>query len=80
MTHTYEVSGMTCTGCQAKIKGLLSQVKGVKNVDIDLSKGEAVIQMEQHIPTSEFQSALKQYPKTLKAIGTIIVKLLKAFL
>ena len=36
MKHTYKVSGMTCTGCQAKVQHLLSQVKGVSNVTIDL--------------------------------------------
>ena len=63
MTHTYNVSGMTCSGCQAKVQGLLSKVKGVKNVAIDLSKGKATIDMDKHIPTNEFQSALKDYPK-----------------
>ena len=62
MTHTYNVSGMTCSGCQAKVQGLLSKVKGVKNVAIDLSKGEAIIDMDKHIPTSQFQSALIDYP------------------
>jgi len=54
---------MTCSGCQAKVQGLLSKVKGVKNVAIDLSKGKAIIDMEKHIPTNELQSALKDYPK-----------------
>jgi copper chaperone CopZ len=63
MTHTYNVSGMTCSGCQAKVQSVLSNVKGVKNVKIDLSKGEAMIDMDKHVPTSELQSALKNYPK-----------------
>ena len=63
MTHTYKISGMTCGGCQAKVQNLLSQVKGVKHITIDLSKGEAAIEMDRHIPSSEFQSALKEYPK-----------------
>jgi len=63
MIHTYTVTGMTCSGCQAKVQGLLSKVKGVKNVTIDLSAGEAIIDMDKHVPTSELQSALKDYPK-----------------
>lgn len=63
MTHTYNVSGMTCTGCQSKVQGLLSQVTGVKNVSIDLSKGEAAIKMDKHITTAELKAALKDYPK-----------------
>jgi copper chaperone CopZ len=54
---------MTCSGCQAKVQGLLSKVMGVKNVAIDLSKGEATIEMDKHIPTSDLQSVLKDYPK-----------------
>lgn len=54
---------MTCGGCQAKVQSLLSKVPGVKNVRIDLPKGEASIDMEKHIPASELKSALKDYPK-----------------
>ena len=63
MTHTYKVSGMTCTGCQAKVQGLLSKVAGIKNVTIDLAKGEATIDMDKHIETTALQTALEGYPK-----------------
>ena len=63
MTHTYTVTGMSCTGCQAKVQSLLSGVQGVKNVSIDLAKKEASIEMERHISTSDLKSALKDYPK-----------------
>lgn len=63
MTHTYKISGMTCTGCQAKVQYLLTQVKGVDNVSIDLEKGEAVVTMQQHVPTPELKNVLKEYPK-----------------
>lgn len=54
---------MTCSGCQAKVQNLLSKVPGVKMVNIDLGKGEATIDMNEHIPVSEFQLALSGYPK-----------------
>ncbi len=63
MTHTYKVTGMSCSGCQVKVQKLLSGVEGVQNVSIDLSKGEASIDMESHISTSKFKLALKDYPK-----------------
>ena len=63
MTHTYKITGMTCQGCQAKVQSLLSKVKGVRNVAIDLSSGEAIIHMDEHVPTQDFQAALKDYPK-----------------
>ena len=54
---------MTCTGCQAKVQYLLSQVKGVSSVIIDLEKREAGVTMEHHIATSELKNALKEHPK-----------------
>ena len=63
MTHTYKISGMTCSGCQAKVQSLLSGVDGVKQVQIDLAKGEAAIEMQRHISTNELKSALLAYPK-----------------
>ncbi|RYF77368.1 MAG: heavy-metal-associated domain-containing protein, partial [Chitinophagaceae bacterium] len=62
MTHTYNISGMTCTGCQTKVQGLLSKVTGVENVSIDLKKGEATIAMSSHVPTSNLKAALEDYP------------------
>lgn len=62
MTHTYNVSGMTCSGCEAKVYNILSKVPGVKNVSIDLSAGKATIDMDHHISTSNFQAALTDYP------------------
>jgi copper chaperone CopZ len=63
MTHTYNINGMTCSGCQAKVQSLLSKTRGVKNVSIDLAKGEATINMDKHIATSTLKTALKDYPK-----------------
>ena len=63
MTHTYNISGMTCSSCQAKVKSLLSGVDNVKNVDVDLAKGEAVIEMHKHIATADLQAALQDHPK-----------------
>lgn len=63
MTHTYSVTGMTCSGCQAKVQSLLSKVPGVKNVTLDLPKGEATIDMDKHISATQLKEALKDYPK-----------------
>lgn len=52
---------MTCNGCVAKAKSLLSNVAGVENVSIDLAKGEATIDMEKHVPTTELKSALEDF-------------------
>lgn len=54
---------MTCEGCVAKVSFLLKRNLDVKNVEINLDKGEASIEMDKHIPTSELQEALKEHPK-----------------
>lgn len=63
MTHTYQITGLTCSGCQNKVQTLLSQVKGIQKVDISLAEGTADITMSPHVPTSVLQDALKDYPK-----------------
>jgi len=63
MTHKYNISGMTCSGCQSKVETLLSKVSGVKNITIDLANGTADIEMARHVPTVTLQLALEDYPK-----------------
>ena len=63
MKHTYNVSGMTCSGCQNKVHDLLMQIDGVTKVDIDLPSGETTIEMNRHVDTATLQDALKDYPK-----------------
>ena len=54
---------MTCSGCEAKVKGLLGKVDGVSSVSVDLKKGEATVEMSKHVGTGELRAALKDYPK-----------------
>lgn len=63
MTHTYNISGMTCEGCSAKVSYLLKQIPSINAVAINLEKGEADITMDKHIETPTLQNALKDYPK-----------------
>lgn len=54
---------MTCMVCKAKVKALLSKLAGVKNVDIDLAKGTAEVEMTQHISTDSLKAALQDHPQ-----------------
>ena len=54
---------MTCGGCAAKVKGLLSGVDGVTGVVVDLEKGEAEVEMARHVATEVLKGALAGYPK-----------------
>ena len=63
MTHTYNITGMTCEGCVAKVSYLLKQLPQITNVAVNLDKGQADVSMSSHIPTPTLQEALKDYPK-----------------
>lgn len=60
MTHTYQVTGMTCNGCRSHVEDTLRKVDGVINASVDLEKKEAVIEMKDHIPLERFQEALQK--------------------
>ncbi|MBI2722402.1 MAG: cation transporter [Bacteroidetes bacterium] len=63
MKHTYKITGMTCSGCVAKVHDLLSNVKGVSAVSVNLDQSEAVLTMENHISTNDLKASLKDFPK-----------------
>jgi len=63
MTHTYNVSGMTCAGCEAKVSYLLKQLTEVTDVTIDLDRGTANVTMSSHIPTTQLRAALKGHDR-----------------
>lgn len=63
MTHTYSITGMSCSGCQATVQKLLSGVAGIDKVSVDLPKAEAVIDMKEHISIDELKASLKGHPK-----------------
>ncbi|MEQ8926216.1 MAG: heavy metal translocating P-type ATPase, partial [Fulvivirga sp.] len=60
MTHTYQISGMTCNGCRSHVQETLSKVEGVIQVSVDLEQAKATIEMESHISIETFQEALKK--------------------
>lgn len=58
MTHTYKVTGMTCSSCEAKVKGSLLLLPGITEVEVSKEKQTATISMEKHIALSTLQYAL----------------------
>lgn len=58
MTHTYTISGMTCNGCVAKVKYLLSQHPEVKTAEVTLEPQQAIIEMNKHLSIIELQNAI----------------------
>ena len=65
MTHTYQISGMTCGSCEAKVKSSLLMLPNVTEVEVSKDNQTATISMDKHIPLSTFQNALdKKYSIT----------------
>ncbi len=58
MTHTYQVTGMTCTSCEAKVKSSLLMVENITNVEVSKNENSATISMEKHIALDKLQLAL----------------------
>src|SRR6478609_8607730 len=58
MTHTYNITGMTCNGCVAKVKDELLKLGDVAETEVKLTMPQAKITMQKHIPLATLQKAL----------------------
>ena len=63
MKHSYNINGMTCSSCQAKVERLLVKTAGVTKATTNLTTGTVEIEMNKHVATDILQAALKDYPK-----------------
>ena len=71
MMHTYQMTGITCSGCVAKVTNLLSKIAGIESVEVSDDYKTANIRMSRHVPIGDLQTALKDYPKYQVAEQTI---------
>lgn len=58
MKHTYNIEGMTCGNCKAKVTESLESIKGVKSVVVDLETKSTSIEMDKHIDLQTLMNAL----------------------
>lgn len=58
MTHTYQISGMSCTGCQNSVERAVRDMPEVENIMTDLKAGKVTIDMTQHISPEKLQQTL----------------------
>lgn len=56
MTHTYQITGMTCGSCEAIVKSALLNLPDVTNAEV--TRTTATITMEKHIALSELQKTI----------------------
>ena len=59
MTHSYTLTGMTCAGCEANVKKILSTVEGVLKVETSLTEQKVDIEMDKPVSIQTLQNALK---------------------
>jgi copper chaperone CopZ/uncharacterized membrane protein YphA (DoxX/SURF4 family) len=58
MTHTYQLTGMTCGGCENKVKSNLLILPDVTSVEVSKDTNSATISMDKHIGLDTLQQAL----------------------
>ena len=58
MTHNYQVTGMTCSSCEAKVKSALMTIENVTAVEVAKDTNSATITMDKHISITDFQKVL----------------------
>ena len=60
MTHTYNIAGMTCNNCVAKVKSELLKIGDITEAEVQLPAPQATISMQRHIPLEKLQSAISK--------------------
>lgn len=60
MTHTYNITGMTCGNCLAKAKSALLKIGDITVAEVQLSAPQASITMSKHVPVTVLQDALNK--------------------
>lgn len=58
MTHTYQITGMTCANCEAKVKSAFLSLPDIESAEVSKATGTATITMTKHIALSELQKAI----------------------
>ena len=58
MTHTYNITGMTCNNCKASVEKALQSIDNIESVNVNLEASNASISMSKHISVETLQKAL----------------------
>ena len=52
MTHQYQIEGMHCNSCVAKVEQAIGELNQVEHVEISLNEKTATVSMKSHVETS----------------------------
>ena len=59
-TEKFTVTGMTCGHCVAAVKGEVSKLAGVTDVDVDLASGAVTVTSENGVERDQFVAAVDE--------------------
>lgn len=59
-THTYTVTGMTCSHCVTSVSAEIQQLPGVTGVQVDLTSGAVTVTSEQSLDESAVAAAVDE--------------------
>lgn len=59
MRKTMHIDGMMCKHCEARVKKTLDSIKGVKNADVDHTKGIAIVELEGDVSSLSLKNAVE---------------------
>ncbi len=60
MTHSYDITGMTCNSCVAKVKSELLKLPEVTGADVQLQSPQATVTMQHHIRDAALERAVRK--------------------
>lgn len=74
-TELLKVTGMTCGGCTSKVTNALKAIAGVSNVNVSLTDGEASVQYDERLTSSEqLKSAVQRAGYTVNGAKPALVQ------
>lgn len=79
MIHEYQVLGMTCNSCVAKVQASLLKVPNVLSVVVSKEENKATIQMSTHIPIETLQASLEARYSISEITPKVIAKPVVSF-
>ncbi|HEX3780941.1 MAG TPA: cation transporter [Pseudonocardiaceae bacterium] len=60
VSSTYTVTGMTCEHCVASVTEELSELSGVRQVDVQLASGAVTVTSDRELGTDEVLAAVTE--------------------
>ena len=67
----FEVGGMTCGSCAARIEGILSGQPGVRSAAVDLASNQARVTLSDDASTDGIVKAVEQAGYTMVALPAV---------